>query len=254
MFGPEEITTDGFLGGRLTIAQPVAGYRAAADPVLLAAAVQARPGQAVLELGCGAGVASLCLGWRVTGLALAGLEVQPAYAALARQNAAANSQDFEVFEGDLAAMPAVLRSRTFDHVIANPPFFAAGSGTAARDPGRETAQREATPLEDWIEAGLRRLRSGGWLTLIQSAERLPDILAALGRRAGSVTVLPVAPRAGRAAGRVIVTARKGGRAPFRLMAPFVLHEGEAHLRDGDDYGAAARAVLRDGAALPGLDT
>jgi tRNA1(Val) A37 N6-methylase TrmN6 len=59
MFGPEEITTDGFLGGRLTIAQPVAGYRAAADPVLLAAAVQARPGQAVLDLGCGAGVASL---------------------------------------------------------------------------------------------------------------------------------------------------------------------------------------------------
>ncbi|WP_413872742.1 tRNA1(Val) (adenine(37)-N6)-methyltransferase [Albidovulum sp.] len=254
MFGLDEITTDGFLGGRLSIVQPAAGYRAAADPVLLAAAVQARPGQAVLELGCGVGVASLCLGWRVAGLALAGLEVQPAYAALARQNAAANRQDFEVFEGDLAAMPAVLRSRTFDHVIANPPFFAAGSGTAARDPGRETAQREATPLGDWIDAGLRRLRPGGWLTLIQSAERLPDILAALGRRAGSVTVMSVAPRPGRAAGRVIVRARKGGRAPFRLMAPLILHDGPAHLRDGDDYSAEARAVLREGAALPGPDT
>lgn len=254
MFGPDEITTDGFLGGRLTIAQPAAGYRAATDPVLLAAAVAAKPGQAVLELGCGAGVASLCLGWRVAGLALAGLEVQPAYAALARRNAEANGQDLEVFDGDLAAMPAVLRSRTFDHVIANPPYFGAGSGTAARDPGRETAQREATPLGDWIDAGLRRLRPGGWLTLIQAAERLPGILAALGRRAGSVTVLPVAPRPGRAAGRVIVTARKGGRAPFRLMAPFVLHEGAAHLRDGDDYSAQARAVLREGAALPGLDS
>ena len=254
MSGLDEITTDGFLGGRLTIAQPAGGYRAAADPVLLAAAVAAKPGQAVLELGCGAGVASLCLGWRVTGLVLAGLEVQPAYAALARQNAAANRQNLEVFEGDLAAMPAALRSRTFDHVIANPPFFASGSGTAARDPGRETAQREATPLGEWIGAGLRRLRPGGWLTLIQSAERLPDILAAFGRRAGSVTVLPVAARPGRVAGRIILTARKGGRAPFRLLAPFVLHEGEAHLRDGDDYAADARAVLREGAALPGLDT
>lgn len=248
MSGARNATTnDGFLGGRLTITQPAAGYRAAADPVLLAAAVPARPGQTVLELGCGAGVASLCLGWRVAGLRLAGLEVQPDYAALARRNAAANGMEFEVWEGDLAAMPAALRARAFDHVIANPPYFGAGSGTPARDAGRETAQREATPLALWIGAGLRRLRPGGRLTLIQAAERLPDILASLG--AGGVTVLPVAPRVGRPAGRVIVAARKGGRTPFRLMAPFVLHEGPEHLRDGDDYSARARAVLRDGAAL-----
>ncbi|KAB2877432.1 MAG: methyltransferase, partial [Albidovulum sp.] len=49
MFTEDEITADAFLGGRLTIAQPRAGYRAAADPVLLAAAVPARAGQAVLE-------------------------------------------------------------------------------------------------------------------------------------------------------------------------------------------------------------
>lgn len=242
-------TTDGFLGGRLTVTQPATGYRAAADPVLLAAAVPARAGQSVLELGCGAGVASLCLGWRVAGLRLAGLEVQPFYAALARRNAAANGMAFEVWEGDLAAMPDALRSRTFDHVIANPPYFGAGSGTPARDAGRETAQREATPLALWIGAGLRRLRPGGRLTLIQAADRLPDILAAFAAGAGGVTVLPVAPRVGRPAGRVIVAARKGGRTPFRLLAPFVLHEGPAHLRDGDDYSAGARAVLRDGAAL-----
>lgn len=247
-----EFTTDAFLGGRLSIAQPAKGYRAAADPVLLAAAVTAKAGQAVLELGCGVGVASLCLGWRVADLRLAGLELQPFYAALARRNATANGQAFEVHEGDLAAMPPALGAQSFDHVIANPPYFGDGSGTPARDPGRETSQREATPLAEWIGAGLRRLRPGGWLTLIQSADRLPDILAALGRDAGSVTVLPIAPRAGRAANRVIVAARKGGRAPFRLAAPFVLHDGVAHLRDGDDYTTAARAVLRQAAALPGL--
>lgn len=252
MFTEDEITIDAFLGGRLTIAQPRAGYRAAADPVLLAAAVPATAGQAVLELGCGAGVASLCLGHRVPGLRLVGLELQPAYAALARRNAAANGQVFEVHEGDLAAMPAQLKAQAFDHVIANPPYFGAGSGTPARDPGRETAQREATPLGDWIEAGLRRLRPGGWVTLIQSAERLPEMLVALAPRAGSVTVLPVAPRAGRPASRVILAARKGGRAPFRLLSPLVLHKGDEHLRDGDDYSPGARAVLREGAALPGL--
>ena len=252
MFGEDEITTDAFLGGRLQIAQPVHGYRAATDPVLLAASVPARAGETVLELGCGVGVASLCLGRRVAGLRLSGLELQPAYAALARRNAGANGLSFEVHEGDVAAMPLGLRSASFDHVIANPPYFGAASGTPARDAGRETAQREATPLADWIAAGRRRLKPGGWLTLIQAADRLPDILSAFDAGAGSVTVLPIAPRAGRPAGRVIVAARKGGRSPFRLLAPLVLHEGAAHLADGDDYSALARAVLRDGAGLPDL--
>ena len=30
-------------------------------------------------------------------------------------------------------MPAALRARSFDHVIANPPYFGAGTGTAAAD-------------------------------------------------------------------------------------------------------------------------
>ncbi len=249
VFAETELSEDMFLGGRLRISQPVAGYRAAMDPVLLAAAVPARAGDSVLELGCGAGVASLCLGYRVPGLRLAGLEVQPAYAALARRNAAANGQAFAVHDGDLAALPAELRLESFDHVIANPPYFSAGSGTPAADPGRETAQREATPLALWLSVALRRLRPGGWLTLIQSAERVPELLAGLGTGAGSVTLLPVAPRPDRAANRVILRARKGGRGAFRLAPPLILHEGAAHPGDCDHHSALARAVLRDGAAL-----
>lgn len=249
MFDEADLSEDEFLGGRLRIAQPRHGYRAAMDSVLLAAAVPARPGESVLELGCGAGVASLCLGRRVPGLRVAGLELQPAYAALARRNAAANGQDLELHEGDLVALPAGLRGRSFDHVIANPPYFPAGAGTPAADVGRETAQREATPLDLWLGVALRRLRPGGWLTVIQAADRLPGLLTGLGAGAGSVTVLPIASRAGREANRVILRARKGGRGAFRLAAPFVLHDGAAHLRDGDDHSAAARAILRDGGAL-----
>ncbi|MCW3780438.1 tRNA1(Val) (adenine(37)-N6)-methyltransferase [Defluviimonas salinarum] len=249
MFAEAELTDDGFLNGRLRIAQPKGGYRAAMDPVLLAAAVPAKPGESVLELGCGAGVASLCLGARVAGLRLTGLELQAAYAALARRNADRNGLSFEVVEGDLQAVPAALRAQSFDHVIANPPYYPAGGGTAAADPGRETALREATPLAVWMAAGLRRLRPGGWLTVIQSADRLPDLIGALGPGAGSLTLLPIAARAGRPAGRIILRARKGGRAPFRLLAPLILHEGAGHLADGDDHTAAARAILRDGAAI-----
>ena len=71
-----ETREDAFLGGRLTIRQPVRGYRAGADPVFLAAAVAAKPGERVLELGCGVGTALLCLGARVAGLDLTGVERQ----------------------------------------------------------------------------------------------------------------------------------------------------------------------------------
>lgn len=249
MFPPEACTQDRFLDGRLLVAQPRAGYRAAMDPVLLAAACPARPGQTVLELGCGAGVASLCLGRRVDGLRLVGLEKQAAYADLARRNAQANGLAFEVFEGDLAHMPPPLRAQSFDHVLANPPYFAPSSGTAAADPGREAAQREATPLADWAAAGFRRLKPGGWFTLIQNADRLADVLTAMARLGGSIVVLPIAPREGRPAGRVLVAARKGGRGPLRLLAPFVLHARPAHEADREDLTPAAQAVLRHAQAL-----
>ncbi len=246
------LTRDGFLGGRLSVLQPRSGYRAATDPVLLAAATPARPGQSVLELGCGVGVASLCLLARLPDLRVTGLERQPDYADLARRNAAENNLALTVIDGDLARPTAALRALSFDHVILNPPYFREGHGTPARDPGREAAFREETPLAVWIDAGLRRLSPGGRITIIHLAERLGDLLAALDGRAGSAAVLPVAPRTGRPASRVIVSARKGGKAPLRLMAPLILHQGDAHVADGDDHTDLARSILRAGAAIPGM--
>jgi tRNA1(Val) A37 N6-methylase TrmN6 len=88
--------------------------------------------------------------------------------------------------------------------------------------------------------------------VIHAADRLPDLLAACDRRLGSLTLLPLAPREGRAATRLILQARKGGRGAFRLLAPFVLHQDPAHDGDRDSFTPAARAILRDGAALAPL--
>ena len=57
--------------------------------------------------GCGVGAAALCLGWRVPGLDLCGLEVQPDYADLARRNGQRNKISLAVDEGDLRQMPRV---------------------------------------------------------------------------------------------------------------------------------------------------
>jgi tRNA1Val (adenine37-N6)-methyltransferase len=247
MFADSDLSDDKFLCGRLRLLQPLKGYRAATDPVLLAAACPAVTGDGVLDLGCGAGAAALCLGVRVPGLALAGLEVQPDYADLARRNAERNGIAFEVHDGDLARMPTALR-RDFDHVIANPPYYPRG-GSPSPVSGRALAMQVQTPLGDWIAAAARRLRPGGWLTMICGADGLPEVLAAMPLRLGSVAVLPLAPREGKAALRVLVQARKGGRAAFRLLAPFVIHQGTVHDGDRESYTPAANSVLRDGADL-----
>jgi tRNA1Val (adenine37-N6)-methyltransferase len=240
-------TCDAFLGGRVRLWQPARGYRATGDPVLLAASVPARAGERVLDLGCGAGAAALCLAARVPGLALTGLERQPDYAALARRNAAENSAAMTVIEGDVAAPPAALRAESFAHVMVNPPWF--GDGTLSADPGRAAARHTDAPLDRWIETGIRRTAPGGTLGVIVPAARLAELLSALDARMGAIRIKPLAARAGRDAGRVIVQATKGARAPLRLCPPLILHAGPAHARDGADWSAEAAAILSDAAPL-----
>ncbi|MEO6298222.1 MAG: methyltransferase [Paracoccaceae bacterium] len=248
MFTDADLSRDAFLGGRILLWQPLIGYRAATDPVLLAAACPAAPGQSVLDLGCGAGTAALCLAARIPGLTLTGLELQPAYAALARRNATENAIQLHVIEGDFATTPL---STAFDQIIANPPYYPR-AGSPSPTPSRDTANRAETPITEWIAFAARRLTPGGWLTMICGTDSLPEILSALPPKLGSAVVLPLAARADRPALRIILRARKGGRAAFRLLAPLILHQGAAHDSDRNSYTPKANAILRDAADLSAM--
>ena len=243
----DNLTHDAFLCGKLHLWQPRRGYRAATDPVLLAAACPALPGQSVLDMGCGVGAAALCLAARVPDLRLYGLELQPDYADLARRNSVENGIPMQVECGDLADMPRALRIG-FDHVIANPPYYPRG-GTPSPIAGRDTALRAEIPLGQWVKAATPRLAPGGWLTLICGADGLPEVLAAMEAKLGSAAVLPLTPREGRPALRIILRARKTGRAAFRLLAPFVIHHGPAHDGDRESYTPRANEILRMGGDL-----
>ncbi|MGK7651467.1 tRNA1(Val) (adenine(37)-N6)-methyltransferase [Roseovarius sp. B08] len=245
-----DTTCDDFLGGRLKILQPRAGYRAGIDPVLLAASIPAKPGDTVLDLGCGVGVAGLCLARRVSGVHLTGLERQPAYADLARANGAANDLPFEVVEGDLSDMPRTLRDRQFHHVLANPPYFDRAASTTAADPGREGAMGEDTRLAAWVAAAAKRTRPKGTTTFIQRAERLPELLSHAAGHLGSLQLLPLIPRPGRPARLVLLRGRRGGRAAFRLHDGLCLHNGQHHVNDCENYTPATACILRDGGEMP----
>ena len=244
-FTDDQLTQDDFLGGLIKIWQPKTGYRAATDPVFLAAAIGAKPGQSVLELGCGAGTALACLCKRVEGLDAHGLEIQAVYAGLARRNAVDNGLGYSVHDGDLLDMPPPIRTASFDHVFTNPPFYNASATSAPMDAGRDTAHRiGGAQLADWIAVSLRRLKPKGYFTIIHRAERLADILVALDGKAGDIRILPLTSREGRAAGRVIVRARKGAAGALELLAPLILHQGIAHSKDEDSFRPDVRNILR----------
>ncbi|WP_166417563.1 tRNA1(Val) (adenine(37)-N6)-methyltransferase [Cochlodiniinecator piscidefendens] len=250
MFAPDALTQDAFLNGALKIWQPRKGYRAGVDPVLLAATVPVKSGQSVLELGCGVGVASLCLGRRISGLHLAGLELQMPYAELARRNGVENNLNFSVYDGDLRQLPQDVRDNRYDHVIANPPYYLRSQGTGSQDTGRDVSLAGDTPLDEWIKVAAKRLLPKGYLSVIQDMRRLPELLTAMETHVGSIEMQPITGREGRAANLVIVRGRKLGRAAFKSHAPIALHAGQEHERDGDDYALNISNVLRHGAFLP----
>jgi tRNA1(Val) A37 N6-methylase TrmN6 len=231
-----EITEDRFLGGKVVVRQRMDGFRAGLDAVMLAAAVPAAAGNTVLELGSGAGTASLCLAARVGGVRVVGAEIESALVTLSNQNAAANGMGERVVfvTVDVLDLPADMK-RDYDHVMCNPPFHAGGA--VSPDEMRTGALHDAGgELAAWLTVGVKRTAPGGTFTAILRSDRMGEALAAL--PGTGVSVYPLHPHAGEAAKRVIVQVKKASRAPFQMLHGLVLHEA------GGAYTAEADAVLR----------
>ena len=254
----DAFTSDAFLGGALEVLQPSRGYRAGLDAVLLAAACGAEIGNQarILDAGAGVGVAGLCVARRVPDAHVTLVEREPELAALARQNAARNQLDarIRVVELDVAEGGAAInRSRetdtgisagVFSHVIANPPYFTEGRGTRSPADLKAASHEMADgALDQWCRFLATAAASNGLVTVIHRADALDALLHGLGRRFGGLRVLPLYPRVGTEAHRVIVQGRKGSRAPLSLLPGIELHG------DGNGFVPAIDAVLRHGAAL-----
>ncbi len=241
-----EISVDALLDGRVRLRQPLAGYRAAIDPVFLAAAVPAEPGDSLLDLGCGAGAASLCLLARVPDTRVTGLDIQAELVRLAGENGRDNGwgKRFLPLAGDVTRPPPRLAPGSFHHLLCNPPQLAAERAGPSADPGRDRANREgAARLGDWVATALAMVRPRGTITFIHRADRLDDLLSAFSGRAGELVVFPLWPGAGKPAKRVILRARKDAATPLRLSPGLVLHQADG------SFTPAAETVLRAGRRL-----
>jgi len=244
----QETTTDTVLGGRVQLVQPRRGHRAGHDAVLLAAAVPALPGERVLDLGAGVGTAAFCLAARVAVGYLTLVEIDPALAVLAEQNAAANGYGnrTRVIVMDALARGAPrekagLLVGEIDRVITNPPFHDTPRHRASPAAGKRLAHAAGDDLlAGFLRTAVSVLRPGGTVTLIHRADQPEALLAALRGRFGGVTLRPVHPKPGAPAVRLIATGIKGSRAPVSILPGLVLQDGEGRPTP------EAEAILREG--------
>lgn len=240
-------TADTVLGGRVVLQQPALGYRVAIDPVLLAAACPAGPGESVVDLGCGVGTAALCLAWRVPDARCTGVDAQGDLVDLATRNARENglADRLRFLSGDILDSRLPIYAQPADHAIVNPPYLKRGTATMSRNSIKALANVEGeADLAAWVAASARAVRPGGSVTFIHRADRLPELLALLGTSCGGIVVQPLHPKPGAPAHRVIVSGRVGQRRPAAILPGLVLHQPDG------SFTARIQCVLRDGAALP----
>jgi len=248
---PADVSEDAILDGRLILRQPRRGHRFGHDAILLAAAVSAHAGEHAVDLGAGVGAAGLALAHRVGGLSVTLIEIDRALVALAAANAERNGMTDRVRALCLDAEAAAdafaatgLTPGSASHVLMNPPFNV-GQHNASPDPARRAAHiGTGETLDRWLASAAQLLGADGVVTLIWRADALAEVKAALARHFGGVAIMPVYPKPGAAAIRVLARGIRASRAPLTVLPGLLLAD------DGNKPTPQAEAILRENAALP----
>ncbi len=234
-----------FLGGEVTVQQPIDGYRAGSDTVFLAASVMAHPMDRILDLGCGVGTLALLLKHRLACLDIVGVEIQNDLLDIAILNATHNDLYIAFFQHNVADSyinsPTALDS--FDQIVTNPPYFY--DATHAKTHSRRIARSMVNvSLEQWIKFCQVMLRTRGYLTLIYPTAILDEVIFFLKKyHFGGIEIFLLWPKKGVSSKRTIVRARKGAKEPLKIDPGLVVHE-----RNGA-YTAEAYEVLYKGSEL-----
>ena len=189
-------------------------FRLGTDSVLLADFTPLGEARRGVDLGCASGAILLLLLARSEGLHMTGLEIVQRAAATAEKNLKENGWEErgEIVCGDIRAVRSLFRAGSFDLVVANPPFYACGSGALSPDAGRAAARGEVNcTLEDLCAAAAWLCRTGGRFCLVHKPERLSEVFVAMSAAGLEPKRLRlVSARGGAAPSLALIEGRRGG--------------------------------------------
>ncbi|MBF0621866.1 MAG: methyltransferase [Magnetococcales bacterium] len=198
------------------------------DARLLAEFATVKAGDHILDLGMGCGTVAIHLAQRNPGVQIEGLEIQPDLAKQA-QNAItwhALTERIRIHTGDVREPPTALSSTPFDHVVCNPPYYAAGQGRMPPDPTRAACRFELNgTLMDFIRCSSHHLRPQGWLHMVCRPERISELIVCFNSVGlGLCRMKMVHPAVHKEAILTLYGARKGAAANTVIEPPIILDE------------------------------
>ena len=233
MAADKEYTEDTLFDGRVKCLQHRTGYRFSIDAVLLSNFIQPKPGNRILDLGCGCGVIPLILAYRRQAVRITGLEIQPGLAGLARRNVALNNllDRIEIISGDIREIGDSIAPESFDWVVSNPPYRKPGSGKVNPKAEQAMARHEqAADLASVSRAAAWALRKRGRAAFIYPASRGAAVITEM-KKSGlePKKILAIFSYPGVDASLLIIEAVKAGGEELTILPPFYVYEK----RDGN---------------------
>ncbi len=240
-----DLTDDTLFSGALICRQHRDGYRFSVDAVLAAHFALSKPGQRVLDLGCGCGVIGLILAHRQPQIMVSSLEMQEDLAALAEENGRLNgfADRFRVIRGDVRTIARLLAPESFDLVLCNPPYRKKDSGRINQDDQSALARHELSgEITDFVRAASFAIKNRGKVVFVYPARRSNTLLAALHeQRLTPKRLQPVYSYPGAGSARlVLVEAVKNGGEQIEILAPLYIYE-----RRNGGYAPAMLALYQE---------
>ena len=223
-------TLDDIAGGRLKVFQKARGYRFSLDALLLSHFVSLRPADNILELGTGSGVISLILAGRREDVRISGIDAQEEMVEMAGRSVALNGlgERIEMRPGNVRDVKALFQPRSFDVVVANPPYRKINSGRINPVKEKALARHEIlATAADFLQAAAYVLKSVGRVCLIYPATRMAELFSSMRVARIEPKKLRIVYSRASALGKfLLVEGIMEGGEELEVLPPLVIYDGK----------------------------
>lgn len=184
-----------------------------------------------LELGSNCGGAGICLAARRDNIHLDETEIMAEAYEVLKLNIDINGLENTIrpFNCDIRELPQDIKSKQYDIVLMNPPFFNKNRGMSAGKSRTRLAGRfeENGGLEDFVRIAASRVKpSSGYVTMVMHGDRLGESLVLFNKYGLIPTkLLNVHPFADREASMILLAGRRGVKTDeLKILPPLILNE------------------------------